>query len=155
MAGYFAAVVRSPITGTILITEMTGTFSHLLSLTIVSIVAYIVADILGSKPIYEALLERILHNQGEKISIGNKKNKAILEFAVCMSSHLDGKQIKEVNWPSLCLLVAVKWGENEIIPKGDTIIFPGDCLIVLTNEDRVSKINDALIMMTGNCEVLD
>ena len=108
MAGYFAAVVRSPITGTILITEMTGTFSHLLSLTIVSIVAYIVADILGSKPIYEALLEIILHNQGEKISIGNKKNKAILEFAVCMSSHLDGKQIKEVNWPSLCLLVAVK-----------------------------------------------
>ncbi|AWK52141.1 H(+)/Cl(-) exchange transporter ClcA [Clostridium beijerinckii] len=154
MAGYFAAVVRSPITGTILITEMTGTFSHLLSLAIVSIVAYIVADVLGSKPIYEALLEKILHNQGEKISIGNKKNKSILEFAVCMGSDLDGKQIKEVKWPSRCLLVAVKRGENEIIPKGDTVIFPGDYLIVLTNEDRVSRINDALTIMTGSCEIL-
>jgi len=154
MAGYFTAVVRAPITGTILITEMTGSFSHLLSLAIVSIVAYIVADILGSKPIYEALLEKILHNQGEKISISNKKNKAILEFAVCMGSDLDGKQIKDVKWPSRCLLVAVKRGEDEIIPKGDTVIFTGDYLIVLTNEDRVSKINDDLIIMTGSCEIL-
>ena len=155
MAGYFTAVVRAPITGTILITEMTGSFNHLLSLAIVSIVAYIVADILASKPIYESLLEKFLHNQGEKISsFGNRKNKAILEFAVCMGSILDGKQIKEVKWPSRCLLVAVKRGENEIIPKGDTVIFPGDYLIVLTNEDRVSKINDDLIIMTGSCEIL-
>jgi H+/Cl- antiporter ClcA len=63
MAGYFSAVVRAPITGTILITEMTGSFTNLLSLAIVSIVAYIVADVLGSKPIYEALLEKILNNQ--------------------------------------------------------------------------------------------
>jgi len=65
MAGYFTAVVRAPITGIILITEMTGSFNHLLPLTIVSIVAYIVADILASKPIYESLLEKFLHNQGE------------------------------------------------------------------------------------------
>lgn len=148
MAGYFTAVVKSPITGTILITEMTGSFNHMLSLAIISIVAYIVADILSSNPIYESLLERFLQNQGEKISLGDKKNKAILEFAVCMGSNLDGKQIKEVKWPSRCLLVAVKRGENEIIPKGDTIIFPGDYLIVLTNEDKVSKISDAITLMT-------
>lgn len=154
MAGYFSAVVRAPITGTILITEMTGSFSYLLSLAIVSIVAYIVADVLGSKPIYESLLEKILDNQGEKIAIGNKKNKAILEFVVCIGSDLEGKQIKEIKWPSRCLLVAVRRGEDEIIPKGDTVIFPGDYLIVLTNEDRVSKINDLLIMMAGSCESL-
>jgi Trk K+ transport system NAD-binding subunit len=149
MAGYFTAVVRAPITGTILITEMTGSFSHLLPLAIVSIVAYIVADILGSKPIYESLLERILRKPGEENTIGDKKNKAILEFAVCMGSDLDGKQIKQVKWPAYCLLVAVKRGEDEIIPKGDTVIFPGDYLIILTNEDRVSKINDTLEFMAG------
>jgi len=154
MAGYFTAVVRAPITGTILITEMTGSFSQLLSLAIISIVAYIVADILASKPIYESLLEKFLHGQREKIPFGNKRNKTILEFAVCMGSELDGKQIKEVKWPSNCLLVAVKRGENEIIPKGDTVIFPGDYLIVLTNEDRVSTINDTLYVLTASCEVL-
>lgn len=154
MAGYFTAIVRAPITGTILITEMTGSFNHLLSLAIASIVAYIVADILASKPIYESLLEKFLYNQGETISIGNNKNKAILEFVVCIGSYLDGKQIKKVKWPSHCLLVAVKRGEHEIIPKGDTVIFHGDYLIILTNDDRVSKINDALTIMTGGCEIL-
>ncbi len=154
MAGYFAAVVKSPITGTILITEMTGSFNHLLSLAIVTIIAYIVADALGSKPVYEALLEKILKNSGNKTSIGNKKNKAILEFPVCMGSKLDGKQIKEIKWPSRCLLVAVKRGDEEIIPKGDTVIFPGDYLIVLTNEDRACKITDILTSMSESSEIL-
>lgn len=153
MAGYFTAVVRAPITGTILITEMTGSFSHLLTLAIVSIVAYIVADLLGSKPIYESLLEKFLHNQGEGMAVGNEKSKSILEFAVCMGSMLDSKQIKEIKWPAHCLLVSVKRGDREIIPKGDTVIYPGDYLIVLTNEDKVAKINDALICLVESCEI--
>lgn len=152
MAGYFTAVVRAPITGIILITEMTGSFNHLLSLAIVSITAYIVADLLGSKPIYESLLENILKKQGEKVAVGSNKHKSILEFAICMGSMLDGKLIKDIKWPSHCLLVAVKRGEQEIIPRGDTGLLAGDYLIVLTNDDRVSKINDSFAKMIGSCE---
>ena len=65
MAGYFAAIVRAPLTGIILIFEMTGSLSQMLSLSIVSIVAYIVATLLKSKPIYESLLERLLERQGQ------------------------------------------------------------------------------------------
>ena len=46
-----------------------------------------------------------------------------------MGSYLDGKQVKEINWPSHFLLVAVKRGEHKMIPKGDTIIFSGDYII--------------------------
>lgn len=155
MAGYFTAVVRAPITGTILITEMTGSFNHLLSLAIVSIIAYLVADVLSSKPIYESLLENLLAKRGDKLPFGNNRHKAILEYAVCMGSKLDGKRIKEVKWPSHCLLVAVKRGEHEIIPNGDTTIFPGDYLIILTNEDEVSKMNDVIALMTESNEELE
>lgn len=153
MAGYFTAIVRAPITGTILITEMTGSFNHLLSIAMVSITAYIIADILGSKPIYESLLSRFMHNQGSELSVGSNKHKAILEFAICMGSVLDGKEIKAVKWPSHCLLVAVKRGDHEIIPKGDTIMQSGDYLVVLTNEDKVSKVNDTFIRMTKSREI--
>ncbi len=153
MAGYFTAIVKAPITGTILITEMTGSFNHLFPLAIVSITAYIVADILGSQPIYESLLGRILHNQGNEIPVGNKKHKAILEFAVCVGSILDGKEIKAVKWPSHSLLVAVRRGDQEIIPKGDTVIQSGDYLVVLTNEDRVSKTNDTMMKLIGSCDM--
>ena len=61
MAGYFSAIVRAPITGIILISEMTGTLSHLLALSLVSLAAYFAADILKAKPVYDQLLQRIMN----------------------------------------------------------------------------------------------
>ena len=66
MAGYFAAVVRAPLTGIILIFEMTGTLTQMLSLSVVSIVAYVTATLLGSRPIYESLLDRPASSKGRK-----------------------------------------------------------------------------------------
>lgn len=65
MAGYFTAIVRAPITGIILIFEMTGSLSQMLSLSVVSIVAYVVASLMKSEPIYESLLGRLLKNRGK------------------------------------------------------------------------------------------
>lgn len=93
MAGYFTAVVRAPITGIILITEMTGSFNHLLSVAIVSAIAYITADILGSKPIYESLLDRMVNKESSKFR-GDSKTKVIIETAVCMGSLIEGKKLK-------------------------------------------------------------
>ncbi|HBI27116.1 MAG TPA: ClC family H(+)/Cl(-) exchange transporter, partial [Peptococcaceae bacterium] len=59
MAGFFTAIVRAPITGIILLIEMTGSFANLLSLTFVSIVTYITATLLKSKPIYDTLLRNM------------------------------------------------------------------------------------------------
>lgn len=65
MAGMLTAVVRSPILSIILVTEMTGNLYHLLSLSMVSITAYLVAEILKNPPLYHSLLERLLG--GKKI----------------------------------------------------------------------------------------
>jgi H+/Cl- antiporter ClcA len=150
MAGYFTAVVRAPITGSILITEMTGSFNHLLPLALVSIVAYMIADILNSNPIYESLLERFLkRTNNNDTPMEYTKGKALLEVAVCMGSTLDGKKIKELKWPDSCLLVAIKRGEKEIIPKGNTLIYPGDYLIVLADEYKASKVSELLLSMAN------
>ena len=60
MAAYFSAVVKSPITGAILIMEMTGSYQHLLSLMLVSMTAFLVAEWAGSEPVYDMLLNRSL-----------------------------------------------------------------------------------------------
>lgn len=57
MAGLFSAIVRSPLTGTVLIMEMTNEFVLLLPLMIVSIMAYAVPEFFHNKPIYDELLE--------------------------------------------------------------------------------------------------
>ena len=69
MAGYFTAIVRAPITGIILIFEMTGSVSQMLSLSLVSIVAFLVATAVKSQPIYESLLENLLRKRGEPVAV--------------------------------------------------------------------------------------
>ena len=81
MAGYFTAIVRAPLTGIILIFEMTGSVSQMLSLSIISIVAYIVATLLKSDPIYESLLERLL--AGQRRTERRRKQRESTDAAVC------------------------------------------------------------------------
>jgi hypothetical protein len=123
----------------------------LLALATVSITAYVVADLLKSKPIYELLLERLLNEKGKSAFMGDEKDKVIMEVAVSMGSALDGKLVKDILWPEKCLLVGLKRGENEIIPKGGTRIFPGDFLIVLTGEDKAAHIKSVLLDMAVEC----
>lgn len=55
MAAYFGAIEKAPFTAVMLLTEMIGTVQQVLPMIIVVFVAYYVLDILGGKPIYEAL----------------------------------------------------------------------------------------------------
>ena len=144
MAGYFAAIVKAPITGIVLIIEMTGSFSHLLSLSIVVFISYIFANLVGSKPIYESLLQRSLHNEEYASFIGEAKAKVVLEVPISIESSIEGKKIKDICWPNGCLLVGIKRGAEEIIPKGETTIYPGDYLVILTNENEVDKVMEKI-----------
>ena len=135
MLAYFTAIVRAPITGIILISEMTGSFQHFLPLTMVAIVSYLVADIVESEPIYESLLERVVDNM--PVFVTSERIKTLIEAPVYMGSAVEGKLVKEIEWPKYALLVSLKRGHKEIIPCGTTQIQAGDIMVVLTNESRV------------------
>jgi H+/Cl- antiporter ClcA len=60
MAAFFSGVVKAPVTGVILILEMSGNFNHLWGLVLVSLCAFVTADLIASRPIYTVLLERML-----------------------------------------------------------------------------------------------
>lgn len=145
MAGYFAAIVRAPITGIVLIFEMTGSLDQMLSLSVISIVAYITATMLRSEPIYESLLDRLWEkfkssNGDEDDHAQNsesqpvRRQKVLAEYGIRHSSPADGKLIKEIDWPAGCLLVAIQRGDKEIIPKGQTRLQAGDIIVTMTDE---------------------
>ncbi|AYE35724.1 ClC family H(+)/Cl(-) exchange transporter [Clostridium septicum] len=149
MAGHFASIVKAPITGIVLITEMTGTFEHLLPLTIVVMVSYITSDLLKSEGIYESLLERLLRvNKEENKEENTNCKKTLLEIGVHMGSSVSGAKVKNTKWPKKALLVAIKRGNKEIIPKGDTEILAGDYLVVLVNEGEASVILEEINQLT-------
>ena len=60
MAAFFTGVVRAPLTGMVLITEMTLAFSLLLPMLAACFAAMLMPTLLGNKPVYESLRERLL-----------------------------------------------------------------------------------------------
>jgi len=146
MAAFFAASVRAPITGTILVMEMTGSFEHLFPLVIASISAYLAAEVCKTEPIYDRLLQRSLDSINKQSSdIVPDKTRNVIEISICSGCSLDGKLVKNIEWPEHTLLVDIKRGENDIVPNGETLLLAGDFLYVLTdnaNAENVRKLSE-------------
>ena len=140
MAAFFSASVRAPITGTVLISEMTGSFYHLMILGMASAIAYIVAQLCGSEPIYEALLMRSLNSHSTPQPNTVKKERNIIEVPVSSGSQIENKKVQEIPWPAHALLVDVKRGSEQLIPDGNTVIRAGDFLYVLTETENAEEV---------------
>lgn len=146
MTAHFSAIVRSPLTGILLIAEMTGFSANFLPLATVAFIAYLTSDLLHNEPIYESLLHALLLDKKKKkdeshVLEQEQKNQQILwECAVHANSKISGKCIKEVVWPHNILLVSIQRGNEEILPKGDTVILGGDYITLLCKKQNMKEI---------------
>lgn len=133
MAAYFSAIVRAPITGIVLIAEMSGTLKMLLPIAVASFVSYYVANLLRSEPIYESLLNNLLSSQPYHSMEEYADSKELIGYTVGFGSLACDHFIKELQLPRRSLIVSVIRGGEEIIPKGDTKLLSGDRVIVLVD----------------------
>lgn len=133
MAGFFAAIVKAPITGIILIAEMCGTLHILLPIAIVSLVAYLVSHTMHNDPIYDSLQKRLVKNQAPVEKVYQKE---LVTFVVGMNSYACRQCVQDLSLPSCCLLVSVVRGSDEMIPHGDTCLLSGDCVVLLIDKDN-------------------
>ena len=66
MAGFYSAISKAPLTAIILVTEMVGSLNQLMVIGLVVLSSYVIMDILGGAPVYEAMLEKILPEEVEQ-----------------------------------------------------------------------------------------
>jgi len=117
MAAYFTAIVRAPLTGIVLILEMTGNYSQMLPLLVSCFSAYAVAEALRDLPIYEALLERDLLSGGLRPTY---KEPIVVEMALEPGAPFVGKTVKELALPPGCILVHYHEDGREWVPTATT-----------------------------------
>lgn len=70
-------------------------------------------------------------------------NLHILEFKLSPDSPATGKKIMDLKLPLDCLLATIIREDQTIFPRGATVLFPGDTVIVLTtleNEKHIKKL---------------
>lgn len=124
MAALFSAVVRAPLTGIVLVIEMTGDFKQLLPLLVASMIAYLISERLGARPIYDALLAIDL--QRKQPDIPAHREPILLEFVVEEESEMDGKLLKDLPLPERCLIVTIARHGHDVHPSGATELQRGD-----------------------------
>ena len=121
MAAYFTAIVRAPLTGIMLIVEMTGNYSQMLPLLVSCFCAYAVAELLKDLPIYEALLERDLRRGGDGMLL---KQPVVVDFTIQTDAPFAGLEVRSLGLPAGCILVRCADGKREWVPKANTRLVP-------------------------------
>lgn len=128
MAAYFSAIVRAPLTGVVLMVEMTGNYGLVLPLMAASLSAYGIADYLKDRPVYEALLERDLRRGQEPPALDGP---LLLELAISARSRFDGATIEDLALPPGCLAILLRRGLLEEVPLPTTRLSAGDHLTIV------------------------
>ena len=131
MAAFFAGSVRAPITGAVLLLEMTGSFEHLMPLALVTAVAYVTSGLLGGVPIYEALLRRQAAAHLGSAPVDTR----LVELTVEEGSALENQTAGALPLPPRTVLAEVTRGGVSFVPDRDAAIRQGDQLTVLTQWD--------------------
>lgn len=137
IAGIFSSVVRAPVTGVVLAFELTGSMSALLSVSIVSIVSYVVANVIGVDAFYEHLLVKLLGVTKIKSSVrgGVTGEKVLHVYTVGAGSQVEGKRISEVSWPESSRIITIDREGVDVLPTGSTKLQALDEILVIMGAD--------------------
>ena len=147
VAGLFSGVVRAPVTAVVLVFELTGSLDALLSASVVSVVAYVTANLTETEPFYEHLLAGLLGSQDKAAgapagpAAGGKSLQTILVGA---GSRLEGMLVRDVPWPDGMRVVTIERAGGDVVPTGGTRIEALDRLLVIVD---ASATDDALLKL--------
>lgn len=149
MAVFFTTVVKAPITGIVMVVELTWSFTFLLPVILGVAVGYLLGDAFRTQPIYERQLDEILEEQRGSVPLV----KLAVRVRVEKKKSADGRAVREVLWPSNALVVAIQRGNEMIVPDGTTVLCAGDVLFVKAETSDEPEFRKTLAAAAG--EILD
>lgn len=144
VAGLFAAVVRAPLTGIVLAFELTGTLDSMLAASVVSVVAYVTADLTGVDAFYERLVATFEAPGGVRGPVpegagegeprardaSRDAGRILHRHVVGTGSLAEGARLMDLGLPTGALVVTVVRAGAELVPRGDTRLRALDELLV-------------------------
>ena len=142
MAACFTTVIKAPLTACVIVFETSGALHQLSGLVLTCLTAYLTASFIGSQAHDHILLEQILEAEQGDIQSSSNKHRThrpqLYELPIGLHSIAALKKVRETDWPQKCRIIGVMHGEHESVPDGNTILYPGDKLIILAEDDTGS-----------------
>jgi NhaP-type Na+/H+ and K+/H+ antiporter len=127
MSAFFTAIVKAPITGVVMVCELTWSFSYLLPVVIGVAIGYVIGDIARTDSIYEELLELFVVEQ----EIGKDDVRETFTLTVAEGALAEKRELRAVLWPAGVRVQELIRGGVSHIPDGETELQAGDVLIIV------------------------
>jgi H+/Cl- antiporter ClcA len=151
VAGLFASVVRTPVTGCVLVFELTGSFTELLPIAIVSLLSYVVASMLPVEGFYEHQLAGLLERDVPETPLEDE-GITIRTLFVNQGSLVDGKRICDVDWPADLRIVSVTRAGVRHVAMPELVVEGCDYLIVVMDAASEATTLDSLKALVERTE---
>lgn len=143
MAGFLVAVVRTPLTGIVLITEMTGHLDVFYPSIIVGGLTYYFTELLQIKPFNVILYEEMITSPTFQ-----SQERSSLFVEIMMGAYFDGKEVDHLNLPQHCIIKSIHRGHNTLEPIGQTLQ-PGDQVEIEIDAQDIEKLYEPLVSLAN------
>ncbi|MCF0156484.1 MAG: chloride channel protein [Veillonella sp.] len=120
MGGMLAAAMRTPLLAILLVLEMTNSFGNIYAIGTVTIVAYLVAEMLKEPPIYDSLLQAMTADKNVE------PVQTFFQAKVPVVSPHIGVALEDLSLPKEALIVSIQRNGQYIVPLGNVKLEAGD-----------------------------
>ena len=130
MSAFMGATTRAPLTALVFMVECTWSFSNLFYVAITVFLSYFLCEIVNVEPLYDVLLERMIHKQN-----AGKEHKIVrLTYVVQEGAFAVGKAVRDVLWPSNTKVSEIVAADNvkRMDDDGEKKMHVGDTVTIIT-----------------------
>ena len=143
MVGFLVAVVRTPLTGIVLITEITGHLDVFYPSIIVGGLTYYFPEMLQIKPFNVVLYDEIISTPAFRT-----EGRSSLFVEIMTGAYFDGKEVDHLTLPQRCIIKTIHRDRKDLAPAGQTLI-PGDQVEIEIDSQDIEKLYEPLVSMAN------
>lgn len=143
MSAFLVAVVRTPLTAIVLITEITGHFEVFYPSVVVGGLTYYFTELLQIKPLNVMLYDDMINSPAFRAEA-----RYTLSLEIMAGSYLDGKAVDGLRLPERCTIINVQRDRKDLNPAGIKLI-PGDQVQIEMDTQDIEKLYEPLVSMAN------
>ncbi len=150
MAAFFTCVVKAPVTGIVMVFELTGSFTNFLPAILGVAVGYLVGMLFKTDAIYEKNLEGFIAD--EKLYKNFKKVSVVL--TIRDGARAVGKAVRQIVWPPNGLVISRTANGEQTVPDGETVLGGGEIIVFECETDDEKELMQYLEYLVGKQETV-
>lgn len=143
MSAFLVAVIRTPLTAIVLITEITGHLEVFYPSVVVGGLTYYFTELLQIQPFNVTLYDDMINTPEFQ-----KQKRYTLSVEIMTGSYLDGKEVDKLRLPDRCIIINVHRDRKDLKLDGLRLI-PGDQVQIEIDAQDIEKLYEPLVSMAN------